>query len=319
MSSRGSGATRSATAPLAGEPPISIASIVDRRHTAADRQPSIHAERHARRRHQHREIRPAARDHAGERSVLCQLAGEACPQAIGRALPIQRHIQPGSAIAACSSESRGEVPVLTGELRRPRCRQRASVKRRQRRIDAGESHSSDRQPAVLDPRRERREPGRRPRTKHAGLCRPGDAQIRAAAAPARAHPRVRRSAARKRYAAAAPRTSDRKISRPVAADVDLGRSQLRLRQQRERDRSADRDWLAKCRSRQHLDGRSIARPVEPLRHLPDRQQQQRTDCRDRDQHCTPARHVRQRRRNRRRPASRSRTHRQGSVQRCRSR
>ena len=139
-------------------------------------------------------------------------------------------------------------------------------------------------------------------------------------APAPAHPRVQPNSGRKRRAAAAPRTRNERLSRRASADVDLGRRQLRLRQQRERDRSADRDRLAECRRRQHLDRRAIARPVEPLRHLPDGQQQQRSKRPDRwpalrGQRRTSGRLPRSRRRR----ASRSRTHRPASVRRCRCR
>ena len=74
----------------------------------------------------------------------------------------------------------------------------------------------------------------------------------------------------------------------AAADIDLRRGQHRLRQQRERDRAADGDRLAERGRGQHLDRGAIARPVEPLRHLPDGEQQQRGDRGDSGQHDAQA-------------------------------
>ena len=57
MSSRCCGATRKATAPLRRRAADLEREIVDRRQAAADRQPAVGAERHRRRRQQHRQVR----------------------------------------------------------------------------------------------------------------------------------------------------------------------------------------------------------------------------------------------------------------------
>ena len=86
-----------------------------------------------------------------------------------------------------------------------------------------------------------------------------------------------------------------------------------------RDRPLDGDRLAECGRRQHLDRGAVAGPVEPLRHEPRRQQRQRRQRRQSDQPCARTRHLSRLRRSRRHPAFRSRTHRPGSVRRCRCR
>ena len=177
MSSRWFGTTRRATAPRAGEPPISSATSL----TAATPLPTV--SRPSARNgtggagRQHSEVGPAAGNSPSERSVVRQLAGEAGPQSAGPALPVKRHVQPRRAIGPRSGEPRSEMPVLAAELHCAGGGQRAGVQCRQRRVDAGEGQPSDREPAILDPRRERREPGRRPLSQHARSRRPRDMQI----------------------------------------------------------------------------------------------------------------------------------------------
>ncbi len=317
ITSRGSGATCSLIAPLAGEPPISIATSS----TAATPLPTVK--------------RPSARNgtggagastaRSGPRPAIMPPSVPSCanwpvklaPSPLATPCPSSVTFSPAAPSRPAAVSRAVKLPVLTAEPSRARRRKGTRIERRQRRIDAGESQPSDRQTAVLDPCRECRKPGRWPREKHAGLGRPRDAQVWPAqhqltGIDASADQRPKGDAQPQRL------DPDRKIARPLAADIDLCRGQHGLRQQRERDRSADRDRLTQRRGRQHLDRRAIARPVEPLRHLPDGKQQQRGDCPGRGQRYAPTSHVRTRRRNRRRPAFRSRTHRQDSTRHCRS-
>ena len=114
----GVGATRSATAPLAGEPPISSA----RSSTAARPLPTV--SRPSARNGTGGAGSSTARSGRGWRSCPAsvpsarQLAGEAGAEAVGLALPVERHVQPGRAIGARRGQPRGEMPVLAAELRR---------------------------------------------------------------------------------------------------------------------------------------------------------------------------------------------------------
>ena len=131
MSSRWRGATRSASAPLAGDPPISRAS------SSSAARPLLTVRRPSARNgtggagSSTARLGPRLASAAGERAVRGQLAGEAGTEPVGLALTVQCHVQPGRAVGSRRSEPRGEVPGLAAELRRSGRGQRTGLQRRE--------------------------------------------------------------------------------------------------------------------------------------------------------------------------------------------
>ena len=120
-SSRGCGATRSATAPRAGEPPISIA-----RSSAAARPPAIVTRPSAR--DQDRRLPAADASRSRPRAATrppsvpsgSDLAGQRAADALRRPLPVQRHVKPGRAVRPRLGQLRGEAPRLARQIGRAR-------------------------------------------------------------------------------------------------------------------------------------------------------------------------------------------------------
>ena len=154
-------------------------------------------------------------------------------------VPVQRHVEPGRAVAAGARQPGGEMPGPAGEPQRAGGGVAAGPGiGGQRRLDVGEGEIADAEPAVLDPHRGGGEPGGRVGGDPDRPERPGHVHIRAAQhqflgvdPPARQRPAAPPAAAVASARMAMPSPASARMT-PAAVSTGCG-------QQGQRDRPGD--------------------------------------------------------------------------------